>query len=96
VAAADPGLLKSACALEGMEVRTAAGRRLGHVFDLRLRTDAGAAPVLAAIVYGSRGLLERLGLRHAKPTLIAWERVGAVEGRAIIVDDDAAPRATST
>jgi sporulation protein YlmC with PRC-barrel domain len=94
VAAADPGLLKSACALDGMEVRTASGQRLGHVFDLRLRTDAGAAPVVTAIVYGSRGLLERLGLRHAKPTAIDWERVRAVQGRVIVVDDEAAPHAT--
>jgi len=92
MAAAHPGILKSACALDGMEVRTASGKRLGRVFDLRLHTDARQAPAVTAIVYGSRGLLERLGLRHAKPTSIRWERVRAIEDRAIVVDDDKSAR----
>ena len=95
MAAAHPRILKSACALDGMEVRTASGERLGRLFDLRLRTDAGETPAVTAIVYGRRGLLERLGLRHAKPTSIPWARVRAIEDRAIVVDDDVSrPRAT--
>ena len=89
MAAPHPGVLKSACALDGMELRTTAGERLGHVFDLRLRTDGREAPAVTAIVYGSRGLLERLGLRHARPTSIPWSRVRAIEDGAIVVDDKA-------
>jgi hypothetical protein len=54
-----------------------------------MHTDAGAAPVVSAILYGSRGLLARLGLRHARPTEIAWARVHAIDDDAVIVDDDA-------
>ena len=95
MAAAHPRVLKSACALEGMEVCTAAGERLGHLFDFRLHTDGGRAPVVTELLYGSRGLLARLGLRHAKPTTIAWSLVRAIEGNTIVVDEKAAPRPRS-
>ena len=81
--------LTTAAALELMRVRTADGRELGHVFDLRCETDRGKAPVLSAIVYGERGLLERLGLRHSPPTVVPWARVRSIEGRVIVVADDA-------
>jgi len=89
MAAKRPRILKSAAALELLQVRTVSGARIGHVFDFRLRTDRGAAPVVEAILYGSRGLLSRLGIRHARPTEIEWSRVRAVEDDAIVVDDDA-------
>jgi sporulation protein YlmC with PRC-barrel domain len=32
--------------------------------------------------------LERLGLRHARPTVVPWARVRSIEGRVIVVADD--------
>jgi len=89
MAEADSRRLSTAGALELMRVRTADGRELGHVFDLRCDTAAGKAPTVTAIVYGERGLLERLGLRHARPTSVPWARVRSIEGRVVVVDDDA-------
>jgi len=79
--------LRTACALDLMRVRTADGRELGHLFDVRCDTAPGKQPTVTAIVYG--GLLERLGLRHARPASLPWARVRSIEGRVIVVDDDA-------
>ena len=81
--------LTTACALDLMRVRTADGRQLGHVFDVRCDTADGRQPTVTAIVYGKRGLLERLGLRHARPAWLPWARVRSIEGRVVVVDDDA-------
>jgi len=82
--------LTTACALERMRVRTADGRDLGHACDLRCDTGTGKLPTVTAVVYGRRGLLERLGLRRpARPTFVSWARVRSIEGRVIVVDDDA-------
>ena len=89
MAEADSRRLSTAGALELMRVRTADGRELGHVFDVRCDTAAGKTPTVTAIVYGERGLLERLGLRHARPTSVPWARVRSIEGRVVVVDDDA-------
>jgi sporulation protein YlmC with PRC-barrel domain len=89
MAEADSRRLTTAFALELMRVRTADGSELGHVFDVRCHAGAGKAPTVTAIVYGQRGLLERLGLRHAPPTFVSWDRVRSIEGRVIVVDHDA-------
>ena len=81
--------LTTACALERMRLRTADGCDLGHAFDLRCATGTGKLPTVTAVIYGRRGLLERLGLRHARPTFVSWARVRSIEGRVIVVDDDA-------
>lgn len=81
--------LTTACALELMRLRTADGKALGHVFDVRCDTRPGKPPTVTAIVYGKRGLLEHLGLRHARPASLPWTRVRSIEGRVIVVDDDA-------
>jgi hypothetical protein len=81
--------LTTACALERMRVRMADGCDLGHAFDLRCATGTGKLPTVTAVIYGRRGLLERLGLRHARPTFVSWARVRSIEGRVIVVDDDA-------
>jgi sporulation protein YlmC with PRC-barrel domain len=86
VAEALSRLLKTACALELVRVQTADGTRLGHVFDLRCESVAGAAPTVTAIVYGERGLLVRLGLRHARASSVPWSRVRSVGDRVIVVD----------
>jgi sporulation protein YlmC with PRC-barrel domain len=91
MAEAHPRILTTACELELMEVRTEDGRRLGRVFDLSLHTGRRGAPAVAAIVYGRRGLLERLGLRHARPSSLPWSRVRAIRDRVIVVDEAVRP-----
>jgi sporulation protein YlmC with PRC-barrel domain len=86
MAEAPARILTTACALELMRVETSDGVRLGRVFDLRCANAPGQAPTVTAIVYGRRGLLERLGLRHARPTTVPWSSVRAVEERVIVVD----------
>jgi len=90
MAEADSRRLTTACTLDLMRVQTTDGRRLGHVFDLRCEAGSGKAPTVTAVVYGERGLLERLGLRRARPTVVPWARVRLIEDRVIVVDDDAA------
>jgi sporulation protein YlmC with PRC-barrel domain len=82
--------LLTACAIELVRVQTVVGTRLGHVFDLRCESAPGGAPAVTAIVYGERGLLVRLGLRHARPSSVPWSRVRSVDDRVIVVD--VAPR----
>ena len=88
MAEADTRRLTTACALQLMRVRTADGSELGRVFDVRCDIGADKVPTVKAIVYGKRGLLERLGLRHARPTSVAWARVRSIDNRVIVVDDD--------
>jgi sporulation protein YlmC with PRC-barrel domain len=90
MAEAHPRLLTSACAIELMRVQTVDGAPLGHVFDLRCKNVPGHAPTVTAIVYGERGMLVRLGLRHARPSSVPWSRVRSIEDRVIVVD--VAPR----
>jgi len=89
MAEADSRRLTTAFALELMRVRTADGCELGHVFDVRCHAGAGKVPTVTAIVYGRRGLLERLGLRRARPTFVSWDRVRSIEDGVVVVDPDA-------
>jgi sporulation protein YlmC with PRC-barrel domain len=85
MAGKNPRFLTTACELESMTVHTSDGKRLGRVFDLRCKTRDGEPPEVDAIVYGRRGLLERLGLRKALPTLVHWDKVRSIENRVIVV-----------
>jgi len=74
--------------LELLELRTQDGRRLGHVFDLRLHAGQGpdAWPdEVDSLVYGTLGLLERLGLRSARTKTLPWREVVGVRDGALIV-----------
>ena len=74
--------------IELLELRTEDGRRLGHVFDLRLRAGAGpdAWPdEVDSLVYGTLGLLERLGLRQARAKTLPWREVVGVRDGALVV-----------
>jgi sporulation protein YlmC with PRC-barrel domain len=81
--------MKTLCRLEGMPIRTKAGKRLGHVWDLRGTWSPGRAPVIDEIVYGSGGLLEKLGFKRRKLDCIPWQYVIAVGEQEIIVTDSA-------
>jgi hypothetical protein len=74
--------------LELLELRTEDGRRLGHVFDLRLHVARGAdawPDEVDSLVYGTLGLLERLGIRRAEPKTMPWREVTGVRDGALIV-----------
>ena len=75
---------------QGLRVHDEDGRALGHLFDFRCR----GAPVNAqtrddadvvTLVYGTIGLLERLGLRSTRECEARWEDVVAVRGDRIVV-----------
>jgi sporulation protein YlmC with PRC-barrel domain len=80
-------VVTTASTLEFMRVETVDGDFLGHVFDIRCRweKDANELPILEAIVYGRRGLLERVGLRGVRPRTMPWNLVEAIHGDVIIV-----------
>ena len=75
---------------ELLEVVTEDGARLGHVFDLRahgrptLDSSQSMGPV-DELVYGTLGLLERLGIRRAEPKTMPWREVTGVRDGALIV-----------
>ncbi|HEX6707122.1 MAG TPA: hypothetical protein VF169_20360 [Albitalea sp.] len=79
--------LSTACALEMMRVQTRDGRFLGHVFDLRCDWQPGQRnpPLIGEIIFGRRGLLERVGLRHVRPDSLPWSAVESVQGGVIVV-----------
>jgi hypothetical protein len=75
---------------EMLEVVAEDGRRLGHVFDLRAHgrptTPARQARVpVDELVYGTLGLLERLGVRRASGRTLRWEQVVAIRNGRIVV-----------
>lgn len=84
--------------LVGAEVVEQGGKRIGHVFDIRVRRRAGSATDSASqqwrivgLVLGRRGLWERLGLARPlhntvvmKRDLLAWDQVDSVnDGRVV-------------
>jgi sporulation protein YlmC with PRC-barrel domain len=79
-------VIDTICSLDGMRIETADGLFLGHLFDLRCSWSPGAsAPALEEIIYSMRGLLERIGLRQAKPRSLPWSAVQSIQGRVIVV-----------
>ena len=82
--------LSTACGIELMRVQTRDGRFLGHVFDLRCgwRPGQRGAPVVGEIVFGRRGLLERVGLRQVRADSLPWSAVESVQDGVIVVVDD--------
>ena len=71
-------VLTSGCALQLKQVMTRHGHEAGRVFDVQCRRSADGATIeIVALVYGKRGLLERLGVRAHCDT-VAWEEVAEV------------------
>ena len=93
MAQAPAKVLSTASTLARMRVETVDGKQLGQLFDLRCQWRPGqSAPLLTEIVCGRRGLLERLGLRNARPTTVPWTAVQTIEGRVITVANVHRPR----
>jgi hypothetical protein len=76
----------NACMLQMRRVRTESGRLLGHAYDLRC--TFGAKATITHLVYGRRGLLERVGFRGERCDTIPWSRVIAVRDEEIIVSGE--------
>ena len=73
------------------EVVTESGRSLGRLYDLRGELTTTNLRITGLCI-GRRALLEHLGIRAQKPhTVISWETVVRIEGKRIIVRDDAPP-----
>lgn len=84
----DPGRVGSLAALQLVRLESEDGTRLGHVFDLRTEYDPARPdrpPVVTEILYGTIGLLERLGVRRTRPRTIPWKSVIAIHPHAIVV-----------
>jgi sporulation protein YlmC with PRC-barrel domain len=84
-------VLNSACDLDLLRVHDSEGRFLGHVFDLRCdwRPGQDDAPVVDEIIFGRKGLAERLGLgRHGNPQSAPWSAVQRIEDKTLIVAAD--------
>ena len=76
--------------LQGLDVVDDEGRRLGRLFDLRCRgapveRRARDAADVITLLYGSVGLLERLGMRTARECEARWQDVVAVRDDTIVV-----------
>jgi sporulation protein YlmC with PRC-barrel domain len=80
--------------LLGAQVRTEAGRSLGHVYDVRARFGGDGELVVTGLVVGRLGLLERLGIgawdrqeRLRSRDVVAWEHVESAEPGLVVVRD---------
>jgi len=83
-------VLNSACDLDLLRVRTSDGRRLGHLFDLRCDWQPGqhGPTVVDEIIFGRKGLAERLGLAHGDPQSAPWSAVQRIDADSLIVSAD--------
>ena len=73
------------------EVVSQDGERLGHVFDVRCQGEpehgyANQDRIISELLYGTRGLLELIGLRKTSMQSVAWQSVRSIEDGEIIVD----------
>jgi sporulation protein YlmC with PRC-barrel domain len=73
------------------EVVSQDGERLGHVFDIRCQGEPEHGfthqdRIVSELLYGTRGLLELIGLRKTSVQSVAWQSVQRIEDGKIIVD----------
>jgi hypothetical protein len=79
--------------LQFSKIVTKDGRKLGRVFDLRSpgvpeHGSASSERAVTEIVFGTIGLLQRLGLRQAKGNTLPWSSVVRIKAGVITVADD--------
>ena len=73
------------------KVETESGRSLGRCYDLR-GDLTGSKLRVTGLCVGQRALLTHLGARsHEQHSVVPWEAVVRIEGKRIVVRDDAAP-----
>ncbi len=82
------GRVNGACALQGLRIETTDGRALGHVHDLRCSWRPGQAepPIVEAVVFGRRGLLQRLGFQQRDADTVPWSAVRSIAHGVVVVD----------
>src|SRR5215210_1691618 len=73
------------------EVVSQDGECLGRVFDIRCQGEpehgfANQDRIVSELLYGTRGLLELVGLRKTSVQSVAWRSVQRIEDGKIIVD----------
>jgi sporulation protein YlmC with PRC-barrel domain len=92
--------VRTLSSLIGREIVTDAGRRLGDCHDVRAELGPSSLRVTGLVV-GTRGWLEHFGVgaqASASPErvkdrdTVPWDAVVRIEGKRIIVRDDAAPK----
>jgi sporulation protein YlmC with PRC-barrel domain len=84
--------MRTLSSLQRRKVETESGRALGRIHDLRGELG-GAKLRVTGLCVGRGGWLSHLGVRsHAQHDVIAWDAIVRIEGKRIIVRDDAAPR----
>ena len=78
------------------QVVTESGRPLGRCHDLRGELTATNLRITGLCI-GDRAWLQHLGIRAQKPhTFVPWEAVVRIEGKRIVVRDNAPPRNAQT
>ena len=86
--------------LIGREIVTDAGRRLGDCHDIRAEFGSSSLRVTGLVV-GTRGWLEHFGIgaqASASPErvkdrdTVPWDAIVRIDGRRIVVRDDAMPK----
>jgi sporulation protein YlmC with PRC-barrel domain len=82
--------VRTLTSLMGREVVTEGGRQLGSCHDLRVELTSSSLRVVALVV-GSRGWLEHVGMRRSGKDTVPWDAVTRIEGSLIVVRDDATP-----
>jgi sporulation protein YlmC with PRC-barrel domain len=81
--------MRTLSSLLGRQVITESGQQLGRCHDLRGELTDSRLRIIGLCV-GRSGMLERLGIRgHHRHATLAWEAVVRIEGKRIVVRDDA-------
>jgi sporulation protein YlmC with PRC-barrel domain len=83
--------MRTFSSLQKRQVVTTSGRSLGRCHDLRGERTATAVRVTGLCV-GRGGWLAHIGVnRHDRHSVIPWDAVVRIEGKRIVVREDAAP-----
>jgi sporulation protein YlmC with PRC-barrel domain len=81
--------MRTFSSLQQRKVETESGRSLGRCHDLRGELSGSKLRVTGVCV-GGKSWLAHLGVRsHEQHTVVPWEAVLRIEGKRIIVRDDA-------
>jgi sporulation protein YlmC with PRC-barrel domain len=92
--------VRTLTSLIGREIVTDTGRRLGKCHDLRAELTSSSLRV-TGLVIGARGWLEHLGIgaqasaspdRVKKKDTVPWEAILRIEGKRIVVRENAVPK----
>jgi sporulation protein YlmC with PRC-barrel domain len=82
--------VRTLSSVQKRKVETESGRTLGRCHDVRGQLS-GSKLLVTGLCVGRKAWLIHLGLRsHDRHTVVPWEKVVRIEGKRIIVRDDAA------